>query len=208
MTVSNVQGLVDRPSANLAVAEGIANTTGVPSGYVDVDLFADLTRRRLSTRFLSQNGVLIVSYVISVDADAPPSVTVTGADVGRKLAVENIGEIEASISSSVDQSLGAGSFVLSLQKIDAAEVKVRLGDGVVTLGGSSTSSTSIMPGQIQSSTSLMPSSTSTITKQSFTSTTTRYRISAPINEESSGATCNICEAACFAICAVFASLWM
>jgi len=188
MTVSDVQGLVNSPSANSAVAQGIADTTGVPSGYVDVDLFAELTRRRLGARLLSQSGALTVSYVISVNADAPASVTVTGADVGRKLAVENIGEIEASISSSFDQSLGAGSFVLSVQKINAAEVKVRLGNVVVVhLGGSS--------------------STNTAANQSSTSTTTKYRdASTTMPIETSGARCNVCEAAHFAICAVFASL--
>jgi len=226
MTVSDVQGLVNSPSANMAVAEGIANTIGVPSGYVDVELFAELMRRRLGTRLLSQSGVLTVSYVIYVDADAPASVTVTGADVARKLAVENIGEIEASISSSVDQSFGAGSFLLSVQKINAAEIKVRLGNVVVNLGGSSTSTTSIMPGQTKSSTSIMPSSTTAGTNQQLTASTLSSTVSAAVAStitatttkhhdasttpptELSGARCNTCEVAHFAIWAGFASLWV
>lgn len=186
--------------AKLAVAKGIANTTGVPAPYVDVDLTVDPLRRRLRASSVSQGSVVAVTYVVSVGADAPVSVTAMGEDVSSKLDATNSGAIGDAISASVDESLGAGSFVLALQDVNVAEVVVQ--------GVTSQSSTSRLP-FASSTTSL--SATSTVTSHSSTThsssteatSSTSYAAATTTVEIMSGARSKTSPALVFAMCTVF-----
>lgn len=192
MTASDVEGLMNSPGAKMAVAKGIANATGVPSDYVDVDLTAVPKQRRLRALSTLQSGEVTVTYVVSVGADAPASVTATGKDVGSKFWTGNAGTIGAAISSSVDESLGAGSFVLAVQKVFAAEV-------VIKAETSTSSTTSRLVGTVAnqpSTTSMLrPTVSSAATSTMSTTTATEYH-----DVELSGARLNTCRMPYFAIC--------
>lgn len=104
--------------AKMAVTEGIANHTGVPKAYVDVDLSAVVEQRRLrGARQLGKAVALRVTYVISVDGAAPSSVAITGTEVAGKLMAKNAGAIQNAISSQVNASMAPGSalYVVSLK---------------------------------------------------------------------------------------------
>jgi hypothetical protein len=128
MTTSDVKGLISKPGANMAVAKGISNVTGVPTDYIDVDLAAPEAKLRRLRALAQSNtlplagGVVTVTYVISVSGDAPATVNVTGLDVGNQLAAAKSGD---AITSVVDKSLGAGTFALSVKSVDVSEVVIR-----------------------------------------------------------------------------------
>merc|ERR1712146_789532 len=91
-----------------------------------------------------QGSVVSVTYVVSVGADAPSSITMTGEDVGSKLDGTNAAAIGAAISASVDESLGAGSFALVVQDFNVADVVVQgvISDPSTSGSPEATSSTS------------------------------------------------------------------
>jgi len=118
MAVSNVDGFLNSSMAKMAVTGGIANHTGVPNAYVDVDLSAVAAQRRLRVvRQLGEAIALRVTYVISVDGAAPSSVAITGTEVASKLMATNAGAIQNAISSRVNASMAPGSalYVVSLK---------------------------------------------------------------------------------------------
>lgn len=117
MSVSDVDAFVKSEDARAAVTKGIANVTGLPEEYVDVDLSVEVERRRLRAVDSHQSGVVRVTYAISVDGDAPESVTITGDEVGAKLNAANSANIQDAITSSIDESMGAGTFELSVQQV-------------------------------------------------------------------------------------------
>lgn len=115
-------------NASSAVANGFANVTGVSQDYVDVDLFAGTGGRRLEANSLpdsvSSNGELTATYAISVPGDAPASETATGEHVGNQLQPTNIRTIEEGIASSVANSMGHGTYHVSVQSVSAPRVIV------------------------------------------------------------------------------------
>lgn len=178
MTASDVDGLVSKPGAQMAVAKGISNFTDVPVEYIDVDIAATTlgsdTSRRLralsqSGGVTSKSGVVIVNYVISVSGDAPASVKATGMEVGNQLTTANSGTIGAAISSSVDQSLGAGRFSLVVNEVDVTEVVIKTQTDAPT---SSTVSVVSTTDANRTSTTSMLRSTVTAAATSIMSTTT------------------------------------
>jgi len=157
LIASDVSGLVNSQGAKNALVKGIANVTGVPSKYVDVDLSAEPKRRRLRTQQLSQGGILTLTYSIAVGGDAPASVTATGLEISNKLKPTNFGTIADTISASVDQSLGSGAFGLSIQHVSVANVVEKY---PVQLSTSSTPTTESVTWTVTSfelTTSMLPS---------------------------------------------------
>lgn len=199
---SEPERLVSSPGAQLAVAKGIANATGIPAPYVDVDLTVDALRRRLRASSTGQGGVVSVTYVVSVGGDAPASITTTGEDVSSKLDGANVAVIGAAISASVDESLGAGSFALAVQDVNVADVVVQ---GVVSITSTSSSpeassSTSVTSLVSSSSTSPAPTTSST----QVVSSTSHMHASTTM-EMMSGGRCDMSPSLVLAMCTVFAS---
>lgn len=102
ITVSGADAFVDS-GRNVAVIDGmidgIANFTGVPAAYVDVDLAPELDRRRLRSPQLEQSKDMLLTYAIAVSGEAPESVVATGSEVRTKLTPENRDAIEDAMSS-------------------------------------------------------------------------------------------------------------
>lgn len=144
VAVSNVDSFVNNSDAKTAVAAGIANFTGVPPVYVDVDLAVEIERRRLRAQQPHQSDDVILTYAIAVGGDAPESVATTGAEVVAKLKAENSGSIADAISSSMQESLGR-SFVLSVKKVNIPKVLMKDPESPSTMQAGATRSTSAMP---------------------------------------------------------------
>jgi hypothetical protein len=108
MQVTNPTTFVNDPNAVIAIEEGIENVTGVPSEYIDLDLY--VPERRLGSRALQQSGIVIVTYVITVGSDAPATVAVTGSDIGNVMQASNIAQVSAAISRKVVETFGNNDF--------------------------------------------------------------------------------------------------
>lgn len=108
MQVTNPTAFVNDPNAVIAIEEGIENVTGVPSEYIDLDLY--VPERRLGSRALQQSGTVIVTYVITVGSDAPATVAVTGSDIGNVMQASNIAQVSAAISRKVVETFGNNDF--------------------------------------------------------------------------------------------------
>lgn len=145
MTVSDVSGFITSSDAKAAVAEGIANLTGIPSEFVDVDLAElddDRRRLRASMQRRLSSGSLLITYAINVPGDAPAIVTTTGAEVGDALMAASESEIGSAIAASVDTAVGSGAFTLSVTSTSSPSVVVRDTPVVVTTETVTTTATS------------------------------------------------------------------
>jgi hypothetical protein len=123
ITVSGADGLVGSAKEAAAIdgmIDGIANFTGVPSAYVDVDLTAELDRRRLrSQQQQEQSKDTVLTYAIAVSGEAPESVVTTGSEVVTKLAPENRDAIEDAMSSWVSTEID-----LTVKRMSTPQVTV------------------------------------------------------------------------------------
>jgi len=124
--ISNLSKFLNSSNSQSAVATGLANVSVVPKEYADADLFT--AARRLTAQVIPGtnpgNGELTVTYAVAINAHAPSSVETTGEEVGNKLQPTNKANIEAALSSSVAESMGAGAFDLSVQSVSAPNVVV------------------------------------------------------------------------------------
>jgi hypothetical protein len=116
MQISNVSSFAKNPDAVAAIAEGIANHTGVPSEYIDLDLYV-VPERRLNGRELAQRGTLIVTYVVVVGSHVPASVAVTGDEISHVMQASNAVHIGDAIAFKVRETFGSDSFDIVLAEV-------------------------------------------------------------------------------------------
>jgi len=114
MAVKDMQTFLDNPNAKLAIRKALANITGVPSEYIDVDVVAEA--KRLRARMLSQSGNLLVTYAIVVPSDAPDTVYVTGVEVGEKLLASNLDHVQIAVSTSIENVFGS-ELLVSIESV-------------------------------------------------------------------------------------------
>jgi hypothetical protein len=121
LQVTNVSSFAENPNAKAAIKEGIANLTGVPSEYIDLDLYV-VPQRRLEGRALAQTGTLIVTYVIVVGSHVPASVAVTGGEIGEVMKASNVAQIGAAITSKVKETFASDSFSVVVAEVAPIEL--------------------------------------------------------------------------------------
>jgi len=122
MQMTNVSRFVENPNAKVAMKEGIANLTSVPSEYIDLHLYV-APQRRLVGRALTQTGTLVVTYVIVVGPGVPASVVISGSEIDEVMQSSNIDQISATISSKVAESLGSGNFNIVVAEVAPTVLK-------------------------------------------------------------------------------------
>jgi hypothetical protein len=116
MQVTNASSFAENPNATVAISEGIANLTRVPSDYIDVDLHV-VSQRRLDSRALAQREALLVTYVITVGSHVPSSVVVTSGEIDDVMKASNINQIDAAISSQVQKTFGNNDFNVAIAEV-------------------------------------------------------------------------------------------
>lgn len=137
LSVTDIETFVASPEAKAGVAHGIANVTGIPAEYVDVDLVAETQQRRLRAQELPKASALMVAhYAITVDGAAPASISSTGQEATSRLMAANDVDIAQAISTSVDEFMGPSS-TLQILSVEEATKPSLIG---ATTSGSSTAS--------------------------------------------------------------------
>lgn len=121
LEVTNAAAFASDPKAQDGVKEGLANVTGVPKDNIEIDVH--VVTRRLEGRSLTASSV-IITYVISVGADAPATVVATSDSVSQMMSSSNQNAIGTAITAKVTESVGANSFNIAVQSVPAAEVTV------------------------------------------------------------------------------------
>lgn len=124
LAVSDADTFVNNSDVKAAVTESVANFTGVPSAYVDVDLVrSEPDQRRLRSQQLDTPEFVVLTYAVAVGGGAPGAITTTGAEVGAKMKAASSGELTDVLSSSVEASVGEG-FAFAVQETTAPTVVV------------------------------------------------------------------------------------
>lgn len=124
VSVSNVDSFVNDSDTNAAVTEGLANYSGIPPAYVDVDVAALKGNRRLRSQPAARPELVTLTYAIAVGGLAPESVATTGPEVGAKLESENSEAVEDAIFSSLEESLG-WDYAFSVKEMNEPTVIVQ-----------------------------------------------------------------------------------
>jgi len=139
LEVSNATAFVSNPDVQVAVTLSVANITALPYEFISTDMEAaggNQTRRLLSTRLLSTNGNVMLTYAGSVQGDAQP--TPTAKEVAAALISATLDDFTLLFKKSFDD----GEIAFAASVLEKSDVTVTLFDS----SGTQTSTT------IQSST--------------------------------------------------------
>lgn len=118
MEVDNSTSFVNNPDVKDAVVSTVMNITAIPEEFLTIDLEAVSTRLLRSTRSLSTNGKVLLTYAGSVQGDAQP--TPTGKEVADSLKSTTADDFTKTLSSTIE-AIADSAFVLNvLEKSDVS----------------------------------------------------------------------------------------